>query len=94
MSFKLHIHLKEDTVGCSTAQSPTTMAKCHSFFYFAWGCLDAQSDPEMTNNRKGALQEEPPKPDPRNAEETRCGDKGDQIPGTGMIQPTFLEHLP
>lgn len=49
----------------------------------------------MANNRKGALQEEPPKPDPRYAEETRRGDKGDRIPGTDMIQPTmFLEHLP
>lgn len=67
------------------------MAKCHSFFYFAWGCLDAQGDPEMTNNRKRALQEGP---DPRNAEETRREDKGEQIPGTGTIQPTFLEHLP
>lgn len=45
-------------------------------------------------NREGALQKGPSKPDPRYAEETRHGDKGDRLLGTDKIQPaTFLEHL-
>lgn len=58
------------------------------------GVFGCSGDLEMTNTRKGALQEGPSKPDPRFAEETRRGDEGDRIPDADKTQPAaFLEHV-